>query len=268
MTMLVARSEPCQKARGMSLVEVLAVCLIVGVLLSITLPLLSRSKQSAGDARVLANLASHANMIASYCIDYHDRYPQPVEVPLPPYIMSGIPGSDPRIKTDYFAVSMIWNQYLAAPYYSLKADADVFFPPKYPEGLPDVARYPAVSPTPYYLSCSLLASPDYWLPETRTGPGQWGSVRSADVRYPSQKVMLLNSYAWWINMNKRNGAVKNSVGMEIAAVDGHVRAVRVGEIASGYFRGDGQWRSLGALHPVEWIPGLHTLQGARGRDIP
>ena len=108
---------------------------------------------------------------------------------------------------------------------------------------------------------AFIAAPAYWVMQTREGPSQWGITRAGDVTFPSKKVLVALLFVW--EPSTQSGAYLRPVPLALS--DGAATTANVETITRGYPRGEGTWP--GCEDPYAW-PGIHTIGGVRGRDLP
>lgn len=238
-----------RREAGYTLIETLLVLVIVSLLAALTIPRIAAVRKLADRAVSLSNLRSHAAMFTQYDSDYKDTMPCFID----PLATKGvIRGGNLILTCAYFDQTLYWNIPMSDLYYQLSPRAGVFARP----------RRQVDYATDYWYSSSFLADPSFWVPETRTGPSQWGPVRLSDVRFPSRKAMFFTGFAYWDedhNDRRRNPTA------EIALSDGSALAVKSSSLTAPYYQGEGNWP--GSRFPYG-IAAMHTPEGVRGRDIP
>ncbi|MDQ7013123.1 MAG: type II secretion system protein [Planctomycetota bacterium] len=239
---------------GFTILETIVVIAIVGLLVSLLMPTLGQARQSAERLRSRASLGQHARVVSMYLGDWDDEYP----IYADHRAMVHIIRSEHQVLTyrRYFDVVTGWNVALADLYYDGRSRGDDFQRPG------TIAQFGPI--TPYKYSSAFLAQPEFWNPSTRTGPDQWSGVRDAQVRWPSAKVVFLDSLMWDQTARPADPNYASERNTDISLIDGSARRVRRSEFTWPYVGGEGSWRGSS----TDWgRPGLHTLDGVAGHDI-
>lgn len=249
-------------SRGYTLLETLLSISITAILLALLFPSLGAFRDSARTAKSLSNIRSHASIISIYTIDWRDTYPY-FTYPQATRTVLRAEQAGVVVEVPYFWAFQYWNVALADSYYDGQPFHDSFYPPTYPDGLG--TREWRFGPTPYHYACSFLARPEFWNPARRTyQKDQLGPNSAQDVVFPAAKALLTASYP----VAPLPG---NIVGFEmsnplaIGFVDGSAANVPANRCTPGYPNGDGSFNF--PMHQNTWPPGLHTIDGARGRDL-
>jgi len=223
---------------ALSLIELLIVIVLIASLTGLLLPAISSVRQQAREARDLSVARSHLTIFNVYALDFKDCYPF-LTVPGPGW--SVVTGGGETVLLDFWDSFTFWPWALADRYYDGMLYHASFA----------IGRSLPGPITELNYSCSLKASPSYWNPSTRLdGWSQVGPVRQADVLWPSSKGVLLffNERSVW----------------QVSCADGSGLVVPANRLARGYPSGDGYW-SVRPFH--SYRSPLHTIDGARGRDI-
>lgn len=249
--------------RGFTLIELVMTIALIGLLVSLLLPGLGRLRNEARSLRALSDLRQHNTVMAMYAGDWSDYFPFFAD---PDATQTVIRGDQITVEFHYFSSNSCWIFALVDDYYAGHALwSDIFRSPF----LTDADVYD----TPYLYSCSLIAAPAYWNRETRTGRDQRRPNRMSDVAFPSDKAVL--SFEPWRIGWPLDVPLDRMVPAEqrvlVATSAGGATRVRLGDFGPVVSTGDGV--SLGADgdwgHGVGWTPaGMHTLDGANGRDLP
>lgn len=247
---------------GFTLTETVLVIAIVGILVALTLPSLGSVRRAAQDIRAQSDLRQHVAVFAAYASDADDCFPYFAD---PRASETVIRSSQGAVAFHYFNSSTFWPHALVDSYYGgIGLESDVFRSP--------YIREEEAYDTVYVYSCSLIASPLYWDPATRTGRDQLVAQRVSNVRFPSQKAVL-SADPWILDRSPR--AVLEADGVQsatslIASSDGAARGVTVGTLGASVRTGDGSPPGFGVGgHLIGWRPsGAHTLHGSGGRDLP
>lgn len=238
---------------GFTLIEVVAVVAITGILLAVTVPALHGARGRARRTASLAYLRSHAQIFAKYNGDHRDAMPQFLDPRRPSSTVRNT-ATGFELTTYYFMSHATWNIGLADPYYDGNHLDRTFTPPETP---PDLGGgWPVL--TGYFYSCAFSADPAYWNPRTRTGPAQWRGTRSHEIAFPSAKGLLWGS-------NPPPAQSGDGALLRAAFSDASARLIKLDSLGPMYQGADGGWP--GAIHGVGPPPFMHTLDGARGRDV-
>lgn len=262
-----APAQPSRpNAPAFTLIEVLLAIVIVGLLLALTIPQIAAIRMQATQTAALALIRGHGQVFHLYSQDYKDQWPYFISPTQPQTLVRG-GGEDANLS--YWDAYAFWPLALADGYYQGQAYHPSF---GFPGGEPP-------SPlTPFRYACAFLAHPEFWNPSTRTGPTQWAPTHSADVLFPSLKLLLIDEYEGRRDPHATppppdpdlppQPPFKGRIALPervIALVDGGAISRRVQTLNGGYPRGDGWW-SQPILHSGP--SPLHTIDGVRGRDLP
>lgn len=243
--------SPTGRGSAFTIIEMMMVMAVIAVLITLSLPGLSRMRAVAHDVATLAQLRQHSAIFIMYTNDYDDYYPAITETTrtlndrkkIGRYVW----------RTTYFRAYLNWHIALVDQYYAGRTWGTEFLLP----GAEPRGPRQTVLRTDYWYSSSFLADPDFWNYEKRTGPDQFRAVRWFEVSYPSKKTLLLASGGpWW-----RVG----DTTLNMAFSDGSARGVEPSELAGVYEFGDGNWPQSAFGYPG--VPGMHTINGVRGRDV-
>ncbi|HRQ71626.1 MAG TPA: type II secretion system protein [Phycisphaerales bacterium] len=238
-------ASSCGLRRGFTLAEVLVVALLVAILVALALPMLASVRDSGRDSVSLSNLRSHATIIDMYRSDWSDTFPAFMD-PTSEFTTLEIQGHEFRMR--YFDAHHLWQAVLAESYYDEKIMHR------------SVMRPGAGWSMSYFYSCSLIADPAYWSWETRQGPSQWRAVRGHEVSYPSKKAVLVEREPVTPYFLERYTGRPLNMGL----VDGSARGTTEPGLVMPLRDGEGEYP--GTRHTIG-VYGLHTVGGARGRDV-
>ncbi|MCC6426441.1 MAG: type II secretion system protein [Phycisphaerales bacterium] len=240
--MSIHASSPSFDRRGFTLLETLLVIALIGILVTLMLPMATRTKELASMAALTARLGSHAKVISSYAQDYRDYMPAFTD-PKATYTVLYV--EDEPVRLVYFDTYWSWHLVLAGLVYDSTHRDGMFY---------DQAASGLAPVTDILYSSSFGASPAFWRDTTRTGPDQWRAMRLGEVQFPSQKAVYLASGTW---RESRYSLAP------LAFCDGSAEALTMDEVAWGYPNGTGNWPGSGLTAS---IPGMVTIDGVLGRD--
>ncbi len=234
-------------ARGFTLIEVLAVIMVVGVVTALLAPSLGRVRDSGRKVVTLANLRTHAAVFAAYHTDYRDEYPSLTDAGAT-YSIIRCESAGFAVKALYFEASRYWHLALADQYYggdwASRAKRTGWAP---------LGRWPA---TALNWGCSFVADAAYYNPETRLRPPtQLRTIRASEVVFPSAKA-LMAAHTPWARFRRVIGST----------VDGRASEFMPGDLLGEHPTGDGPYYDYTDHFPAD-IPMMHTQNGVRGRDV-
>lgn len=232
---------------GFTLVETLLVIGMVATVAVLAAPWLSRVRAAGRGAATLADLRSHGAVFAAYTIDHKDLYPSFAD---PMATASFLWVNDRPLRFAYFESHALWPAALAPGYYENQFAHRSFGPSGWGPG-------PA---TCYWYSASFIARPEFWNRDTRIGPVQWGATGAGEVAFPSHKALLVSVYPWGWSLT----AAEARPVVPLARADGSAADLARAAIAPGYPTAEGAWPGSFFQFP---LPGMHTLDGVRGRDL-
>jgi len=151
-----------------------------------------------------------------------------------------------QVRGSYFSAHFMWPLALGPGYYEGRIGGEEF---KLPEGNPGWGG------SHYWYCSTFITDPKFWNASTRTGPDQWRSVGTHEVRYPSLKALFYTSYPrqWW----------KSSAHRAMGFVDGSGRMIEDVDLMPPYIHGTAPYGELAS----PGIPGMHTVDGVHGRDV-
>jgi len=251
--------------KAFTLIEVLLVLALIGMLIVLLTPVLSKMRQQSRITVSLSNLRSHAANFTAYSSDFKDVMPY-ATVPTATSVVRCL-SRRIAVTAEYFDMSNLWFIALSDGYYDGNPWSRSFASPL------NRFRLNAINPilgTEYYYSCAFLASPEFYDPLSRRNPPiQLRAVRASEVLFPSSKTV----HAEFLSPEARP-VFDNRETTLAGFCDGHATKAT----ANGFFTcrtGDGPAsigqnspRGYGGHFPGMMIPLSHTLQGVRGRDVP
>lgn len=244
-------SRPCRR-RGTTLIEILVVVLLVSVVLGLSVGLLASIRDRGRDATSWANLRSHALAVTAYTSDFGSLFPYVTKVGFASTTF------EPELPpVSYFDAHRTWHRALAGDYYNMSPRDRAFSSP-HRRASENRWLY-----SDYFYPCVYIAHSSYWNPYSRLGVVQYQPTRVDQVSYPAQKILIIDS--GWFNMGQSTSRATN---LRVANVDGAATEIRPDALNNGYQRGEGiQFLRYGAMHFADAPPGLHTMDGIRGRDV-
>lgn len=259
------RGRSVNSPTGFTLIELVCVLGVLAALMLILAPSLASARQAANALRALSDLRSHVAVLTSYTADYDDQHPF---IATPGATLSVARGGGVSIAAGYFWISSLaWNIALADQYYEGHPRQESFYPPGWISAFHELVGAP-VHPlfAGYHYSCNFAAAPAYWNRQTRmSGASQLRSTRGSEVRYPSKKIML-SSFFPWLTSALRSIDNAEQAPTCVGLTDGSARICRGRDTLPQYFNGDGHSIDVGHTGPFQ--PGLHTVDGLYGRDLP
>ncbi len=243
---------------GFTILELLVIIAIVSILMALLLPSLQRVRRYARSAVSLSNMRSHAGILTAYTLDYNDFCPY---LTSPSSQYSVLRGGGLSVLGDYFIASHAWNYGLADRYYGGDTLQSSFYDPD-----DKVGAIGSIGFSSYRYACTLFTAPAYWNPSTRlAGVSQWTAVRISEIRFTSGKAVLSSFYPAFAQ--EIQGVPEEARSYTIALSDGSARPLRLAEMGRQYISGDGASNEVHPGHSYWDIPGLHTVDGAKGRDF-
>lgn len=253
-----AVSKPVPTASGFTLVETLLVVLLVGLLVTLSMPALGRVRETARVTATLSNLRSHAAIFHAYAGDHREYFPY-LTSPTATWSVIRSHSSGVAIRTRYFGAYMYWDVGLADAYYEGRRAHPSLRSPLRPAGSTGV--------NDYEMSCSFLADPAYYAPETRTyPPEQWRATRLGEVLYPHRKTLLADEAAS-IAARVHIPDATHLARFPLALVDGSAAHVSWNREGPQMRSGDGGPVTLHYGHiSASLAPFRHALHGVRGMD--
>jgi prepilin-type N-terminal cleavage/methylation domain-containing protein len=254
------KGESKLSARGFTLVEVLVVVVIIGVLLSITIPAIGFARQSARMSQNLVAVRQATTAMTNYTSMNKGQFVYP-HVGSRDLIRWFDPATGSEGFERYFDLSGFWAIVLARAGI-LGSDRE-----EWTRGYAIVGNQALSNKPGQTFSCSLLAHSDYWNESTRLGDASQFVPPTIDiVAHPNKKIMFFNGADHQRVFGE--GIISSrhpKVSPPVAFVDGSARQVPSQRIQQGMLSGDGYWPL--STHPMEFYPGLHTINGARGMDV-
>lgn len=230
-------------SRGFSIVELLVVIAVIGVLVALALPMLGRSMKEARGTASLANLKSHATIVTLYSTDSADTFPWFTDTST---WNLDLEYADRDYSYPHFFLAHVWGVGLVDYYDGIWPHAALAHP-----GVREECSY--------YLSSTLMASPEFWDGLARTGPEQWKPQMLHNVTFPGKKAMFVTAiesqFLWWSS---------KAPTVEFALVDGSAARFPAARLIEPLLTGDGRW--YGTYLPLGAF-GMHTVRGIHGRDV-
>jgi len=247
--------------RGFTLVEMLIVILVAGVIMSLTLPALFKTRVHSKTTISLNKLQQHASIMQLYCNDFKGLYPYFGDPAAGKVILKcrtlGIDETD-----RYFEAWNQWHIGMIDSYYtgvSLRIFTSPFLPTP-ADSLPTSL----IRGSHYLQPCVFIADPDFFTRDKwELPPLQLRAVADSETLFPSDKALTAS-----FDVSDRM-RLSGDRTIHAAFCDGHARAVPPELAAVTFYRGDGRnYEALGG-HPAGIMgpPMTHTLGGVRGRDL-
>lgn len=240
------------RRRGFSLVEFLVVVGVVGILIALAVPVISRAFSRSHETVCLANLKGLGATMEAYLQAYNLRYPWTTPgSPLhtgPQGFISG---------WDWSQHSHLWPGLLCEKVASWQEDYPTWVCPTAPrrEGEPWAPAEPfgdLYGPS-YRYSNSFVADPRLWQPGGAADPSLLRAVGSAEVSRPALKVLMFDGEMAHLPV----GSPEDAHDLRpMLFADGHAKVRRVSEATPGF------------VNPLtERSRRLHdTPSGVRGND--
>ena len=240
--------------RAFSLIEVLLVCAVLAMVISIGVVAVSTARSTGRVVGSLSNLRSNHQVLAVYGNDHRDGVPVLV---MPSTNRAEWATGRLHPMQRYFSVSWLWAEVLGTSYLGARP-WPMLVSPVVPQR---VSRLQS-----YSLTCVLYADVAFWNQDTRTGPEQWRPLTWTSVVFPSRKALLVDVVQWERAQTGSLRGVEQFRGGLTAAVDGSASGRPASEIKPGYRLGDGPWRGAGSWHQGDSPGAMHTLGGIGGVD--
>lgn len=246
---LPATRSPGHRRSGFTLVEMIVVIAIVALLVALVAPTLGGAREAARRTASLAKLRSHVANFAAYANDYKEWLPYYAD---PAFVFTILRDVDSGsvLKVRYFETAFYWNYCLAKGYYGGQLHHPSFRASGTAWG----------DGCDYWYSASLRADPRFWNESTRTGPEQWRRVLLSEVVFPGSKAVLSRPYFFVTKRPPEN----MDFSAELGLLDGSAAWFAEQEQLVGYWKGEGDYP--GSFF-VREMAGMHTIDGARGRDV-
>lgn len=240
------------RQHAFTLLELLVVIAITSGLVLIALPSLGGARDSARSAVALGHLRQHGAVASIYQNDFDGMFPYITDPDATETIIRFPDGRSPR-RLRYFYAWFGWAFALGPDYYD-GYPSPTFTSPFNPSG---------TGASDYWYSCGLICRPEYWNTRTRlSGRSQWRPTRVHECLHPSAKAVFIEIHP---AKNPGRDVIGPSWPMRMGFVDGSARQLAVGDSPTGYPTGDGDPTQSVHLGPP--TPGLHTIDGVRGRDV-
>lgn len=233
-------------ARGFTLIEVLASCAIVAVLIAIVAPALRSSRAAAQTVRLQSTLAQLHVATAAYLSESRETFPY-LGFTAEPW--RGIHLEGTPTTPLYFSQSKYYINLLVPSYFDSRAIADQ------PGDFGTKSRAADAFMTPYWFTNAAFAAPEYWAGKTPpTSLSLYRAVRLHETTFPSRKVLILHSLSGFLSPLPGN----ERQWYNAVAVDGSILRRR----ATPSFLGHATERPYGAMP----LPCISTPDGMAGVD--
>lgn len=235
---------------GFSLTEVLVCIVVIGIVISITVPLLMQTKNRAKQLKTISMLGQHAKSFQSYAGQYNDVWPYIAN----PSGSTVFRTPDFSFETKYFDSSTHWHLALSSELYDVPWNDRIFQTRSWTNGVW----------TPFWYAPTFIARSEFWNQSTRTGSDQWKPTTVSSVRYPSSKSLFVGPR----DPDPSQGGVMlrwQSSGWLMSFTDGSGARVSDEQLLPGVPSGVGS-----SENGSDWLhfshPGMVTVDGVRGRD--
>lgn len=219
-----SNAQYTKRAYAFTLVEMLVTLAVVALLVGLFIPALARARSSARQSVCLSNLRGISTVLESYLERYDDTYPfvrfnQPLAVEPPDEGGGEMAWDDPWKLIIYWPATMHtiapWRQYFEAwicPGSDRQADR------------PWVLAGGAMGMSSYSYSRSFQAAPVLWTSRAEKDPSLIRAIRSAEVQFPSSKVIMFDRELAHMTPQERRNPSSSSIPMLFG--DGHARSLR------------------------------------------
>lgn len=258
---------------GLSLIEVLVVVAIITVVAALAVPALRNSRDAAKQARYLSDIRQIAGAVMGYSTENKDSAPTLIpntgwpEERLTEVLVDGVP-----IRSHWFGnrgvYPLLLDPYLADDV--LRGPIDWTY--RYRTN-----RGKVLSSTPYLLTDTLYAAPNYWLYQSQT-PGGWGTQQMSTAALPAQKGFVHQAAFVEVPlaepgkpvsyppdfMTKLMTTKRPVAWFDLSASSVNNKELLPGTINRFYFQSDPG--SYGPWNANEGIPIAHTSWGLLGMD--
>lgn len=243
------------KHSGFTVLEVIVVIALIGVLVTMSIPLLNDVRTRGRFTAATANARSHATVVTLYAADHKDTWPYPTDARASRSVIR-YDGGKSFVEVGYFDAHNYWVVALADAYYDGRWTHSSF----------RSALRPATTQrgNDYDYPCAFVARPDYYNASTRISPpGQLGPTRASDVVYSSGKALIVDL------ASAEFPPIRGVSWRVFATVDVSAGRWRLDQLNEGMRSGDGPetFDTMSGHWPGSVFDLLHTIDGVRGRDI-
>lgn len=195
---MLANPPAMRKARtGFSLVELLVVMAVLSLLTALALPSLRRARGSAQQVASLANVRQLGIAFAAYTNTFNDSFPF-----VPPGTLLPLCDGNSIADSNPWSLRYAWPA-LGEPLPAFPRDFKALVSP-------GRRREPRECgwPTSYEYSNSFIASPNLWTSDQSLSAdrGLLRGIRSAEVFYPANKVLLWDTELAYLSSERRFSA--------------------------------------------------------------
>ncbi len=221
-----------RRRSGVTLIELLVACAVIGVLISITIPAVGAARSAAFGEKTHSDIHQSVSLVSSYAASAKGFWPF-----VPPEVgADGLATDRVRIAVhgggtvslSYFAQALFWHAALESRGYDTRG----------------VSSHWSVQ-SRYRASQSFLAAPSYWEESAAQDRREWGVQRLSAVRSAAGKALIYERAS--------DGDGLKSVGF----VDAHVERRSVSDA--------GEW-VVNRLTDVDSGPLATTRRGTHGSD--
>ena len=217
---------------GVTLIELLVACAVIGVLIGVTIPVVGAARAAASGERTQSDIHQSVSLVSSYAASAKGLAP----FASPEVCEDGVARDSVTlpvhgggsVRLSYFAQTLFWHAALESRGYDTSG----------------VSSHWSVQ-SRYRATQSFLAAPSYWEEGAAQTRREWGVQRLSSVRSASGKALI---YERW----------QDAEGMKsVGFVDAHVERRSVAEA--------GAWVE-NRLTDVDSGPLATTRRGTRGSD--
>lgn len=243
------------RARAFTLIELILCVALVAILITLLSPSVSGMRRYARQQVSLSNIRSHTQIMIAYVGDYKDTWPYLTSPDATWSIVRSLSSRAAR-RVKYFGLYNVWHYGLADGYYNGNTK-HVSFQQPYWTGEIAAADY---RQTTYWYPCAFVAHSDFWNPSSRVLPERPQLQRTllTDVSWPASKSLVVGL---------ATAAGSTMFGdRELGFVDGHAELIPSSAVRRGYVDNEGRDSVYTDHGGLSMPPGLHTIDGVRGRD--
>ena len=217
-------AQPLAASRGFTIIEILVVILVMGVVMSITLPHLARARETAKDTISMSTMRQVYAATIGYAAEHNETLPYLGNAGAPdePVRLNGSPTFEPYFRANaYFWARLIEDR--------VEAASEVFaWSPPPVQTLSNQLR------TRYWLTCTAAAAPAYWARELPpTDLSLFRATRITEIAAPARKGLIIDVAGGFFRPGRRPGAAEiPGAALLCGVADGSARATQWAESAT------------------------------------